>query len=119
MDLASYRELESFAQFGSDLDPSTKQKLERGKRTVEVLKQDLHESLTMEEEALILYGLINKHLDDIDVDQIKTFEKELFRYIKTDELGIRIANFIKTNKVLPDSQDLEELFKRFKRDLSF
>ena len=119
LDLASYRELESFAQFGSDLDPVTKQKLERGKRTVEVLKQDLHENLSMEEEALILYALINKHLDDVEINHIKTFENELFRYIKTDELGITIANFIKTNKVLPDTEDLEELFKRFKRSLSF
>ena len=48
LDLASYRELESFAQFGSDLDPATREKLERGKRTVEVLKQDLHKPLPVE-----------------------------------------------------------------------
>ena len=54
LDLASYRELESFAQFGSDLDPATREKLERGKRTVEVLKQDLHKPLPVEKQVMIL-----------------------------------------------------------------
>mgnify|MGYP000767297060 FL=1 len=59
LDLASYRELEAFTQFGSDLDAVTKAKLERGKRTVEVLKQNLHESVTSEQLALIIYALVH------------------------------------------------------------
>ncbi|UKI49099.1 MAG: hypothetical protein L6U99_09960 [Clostridium sp.] len=57
LDLASYRELESFTQFGSDLDASTKARLDRGARTIEILKQDLHKTLSMEQEAVILYCL--------------------------------------------------------------
>ena len=60
LDFASYRELEAFTQFGSDLDAVTKAKLERGKRTVEVLKQNLHESVTSEQLALIIYALVHR-----------------------------------------------------------
>ena len=63
LDLAAYRELEAFTQFGSDLDASTKARLERGKRTQEVLKQGLHQTLAMEEEAMILYALVNGFVD--------------------------------------------------------
>ena len=65
LDLASYRELESFAQFGSDLDEYTARKLERGKRTVEVLKQDQNKPLPVENQVLIIYALTKGYLDDI------------------------------------------------------
>ena len=77
LDLASFRELESFTQFGSDLDASTKARLERGKRTIEVLKQDLHQLVKMEEEAVILYCLTKGYLDDVEVEEIASFEEEL------------------------------------------
>ena len=75
LDLASYRELESFAQFGSDLDAATKAKLERGKRTVEVLKQDQNKPLSVERQVVILYALTKGHLDDIPVVDITRFEE--------------------------------------------
>ncbi|MBS7679220.1 F0F1 ATP synthase subunit alpha, partial [Vibrio cholerae] len=65
VDLASYRELESFAQFGSDLDQATQAKLNRGRRTVEVLKQPLHKTLPVEDEVLVLYALTHGFLDEI------------------------------------------------------
>ncbi|RIO70649.1 F0F1 ATP synthase subunit alpha, partial [Mammaliicoccus sciuri] len=70
LDLASYRELESFAQFGSDLDEFTAQKLERGKRTVEILKQDKNKPLPVENQVLIIYALTKGYLDDIPVEDI-------------------------------------------------
>ncbi|MDN8766320.1 F0F1 ATP synthase subunit alpha, partial [Staphylococcus aureus] len=66
-DLASYRELESFAPFGSDLDEFTASKLERGKRTVEVLKHDQNKPLPVEHHVLIIYALTKGYLDDIPV----------------------------------------------------
>lgn len=75
LDLAAYRELEAFTQFGSDLDVVTKAKLERGKRTVEVLKQNLHESVTSEQLALIIYALVHGYLDDVSVDEILSVER--------------------------------------------
>lgn len=80
LDLASYRELEAFTQFGSDLDVVTKAKLERGKRTVEVLKQNLHESVTSEQLALIIYALVHGYLDDVSVDEILSVEKSFYRF---------------------------------------
>src|SRR5690606_26496558 len=77
LDLAAYRELESFSQFGSDLDAATAAKLERGKRTVEVLKQDLNNPIKVEKQVVIFYALTRGFLDDIAVQDIQRFEAEL------------------------------------------
>jgi len=114
LDLASYRELESFAQFGSDLDASTKARLERGKRTVEVLKQDLHKTLPFEFEAIILYCLTKGFLDDIDVDKIASFESLLYSDLSNNEDGKEICNFIRENKVLPSDEQLNNYLNNFK-----
>ncbi len=108
LDLASYRELESFSQFGSDLDASTKARLERGMRTVEVLKQDLHQTISFDKEAVILYALIKGHLDSIDFENIQNFENQLYRQLEINDLGKEISSFIKENKKLPDSALLDE-----------
>ena len=116
LDLASYRELESFTQFGSDLDASTKARLDRGKRTQEVLKQDLHKTLAMEEEAIILYSLVHGFLDDIEVEKLKSFEESLYQDIKTDDLGKQIISEIKETKALPkDLANLDKYLKEFKK----
>jgi len=78
LDLAAYRELEAFAQFGSDLDKATLAKLERGKRTVEVLKQDLNKPIKVEYQVVIIYALTRGYLDDIPVKDIRRFENELY-----------------------------------------
>ena len=80
IDLASYRELEAFTQFGSDLDAATQAKLNRGRRTVEVLKQPLHKPLPVEKQVLILYALTNGYLDSVPIDDILAFEEELYAY---------------------------------------
>lgn len=84
LDLASYRELESFAQFGSDLDEFTASKLERGKRTVEVLKQDQNKPLPVEHQVLIIYALTKGYLDDIPVVDITRFEDELNHWAESN-----------------------------------
>ncbi|MGZ7246249.1 F0F1 ATP synthase subunit alpha, partial [Streptococcus pyogenes] len=80
IDLASYRELEAFTQFGSDLDAATQAKLNRGRRTVEVLKQPLHKPLPVEKQVLILYALTNGYLDTVPIEDILAFEEDLYAY---------------------------------------
>ena len=80
LDLAQYRELEAFAQFGSDLDESTKKQLERGKRSVEVLKQLQYAPIKIEHQVVTLYALVKGYLDDVAVDKIKEFEQGLTDY---------------------------------------
>lgn len=115
LDLASYRELESFAQFGSDLDASTKARLERGKRTVEVLKQGLHETIPFEKEAVILYALTKGYLDTIELNDILRFEAELYRSMDTNKLGQEISQILRETKALPDEAKLDEFIKNEKR----
>ncbi|RDY72305.1 F0F1 ATP synthase subunit alpha, partial [Halobacillus trueperi] len=81
LDLASYRELEAFAQFGSDLDKSTQAKLNRGARTVEVLKQGLHQPLAVEKQVMIIYALTKGFLDEIPVGDITRFESEFHNWL--------------------------------------
>jgi F-type H+-transporting ATPase subunit alpha len=81
LDLAQYRELAAFAQFGSDLDPGTRARLERGQRATEVLKQRENEPLSMAQEAVILFSLARGLLDDVPVDKVGEFEEQLHRFI--------------------------------------
>jgi F-type H+-transporting ATPase subunit alpha len=80
LDLAQYRELEAFAQFGSDLDESTKRQLERGKRSVEVLKQPQYSPIKMEHQVVVFYALTKGYMDDVPVEKIKAFEAGLIEY---------------------------------------
>ena len=113
LDLASYRELEAFTQFGSDLDASTKARLDRGKRTQEILKQGLHKTLAMEEEAIILYCLTSGILDKIPVEELAHYEEQLYLDLKVDENGKKLAAFIRENKVLPDKNELDAYLVAF------
>ncbi|MGM9971836.1 MAG: F0F1 ATP synthase subunit alpha [Anaeroplasmataceae bacterium] len=115
LDLASFRELESFAQFGSDIDASTKARLERGQRTVEILKQGLHETISFEKEAVILYCLTKGHLDSIELQDILKFERELYRQMDITEEGKEIASYIIANKVLPEDSVLDGFIKNTKK----
>ena len=115
LDLASYRELESFTQFGSDLDHATKARLDRGKRTVEILKQGLHKLVSFDKEAVILYALTKGYLDSIDFSDLADFEQTLYREMEISEKGVAISNFIKETKQLPDDSQLDEFIKECKR----
>ncbi|MFA6000025.1 MAG: F0F1 ATP synthase subunit alpha [Candidatus Paceibacterota bacterium] len=80
LDLAQYRELEAFAQFGSDLDESTKKQLERGKRAVEVLKQPQYAPVKIENQVVVLYALVKGYMDTVPVEKIKEYEQGLIDY---------------------------------------
>ena len=111
LDLASYRELESFAQFGSDLDEATQGKLNRGRRTVEVLKQPLHKPLPVEKQVVILYALTHGYLDAVAVDDILPFQDQLFDFFDANHKDLLDA--IKESGQLPDTDKLDAAIKDF------
>ncbi|MCT4398997.1 F0F1 ATP synthase subunit alpha [Pediococcus ethanolidurans] len=111
LDLASYRELESFAQFGSDLDDATKAKLARGSRTVEVLKQPLHKPLAVEHQVLILYALTHGFLDKIAIDDILRFQDELIAYV--DGSHDDLLDVIRKTGDLPDTDKMDTAIQEF------
>ncbi len=118
LDLASYRELEAFTQFGSDLDESTRKKLERGKRTVEILKQGLHEVLPVEKQVVSIYALTNGFLDDIKLGDIKRFESELHDFFDRDETGKKCLNTIREEKTLPEKEDMDSVIESLKKSFA-
>jgi F-type H+-transporting ATPase subunit alpha len=113
LDLASYRELEAFAQFGSDLDKATQAKLNRGARTVEVLKQGLNKPLAVEKQVAILYALTRGFLDDIPVEDIKRFEEEY--YVFLDQNHKALLDHIRTTGGLPEDNDFNAAIAAFKK----
>ena len=116
LDLASYRELESFAQFGSDLDEFTARKLERGKRTVEVLKQDQNKPLPVENQVLIIYALTKGYLDDIPVEDITRFESELNDWAKVNASAV--LDEIRTKGTLPSDEQFDTAINEFKKSFN-
>ena len=108
LELAQYRELAAFAQFGtSELDRATRDQLERGRRTTEVLKQDQYSPMPVEKQVMILYAVINGYLDDVAVDQINTFETSFHRFMEANHP--EIAEAIAREKDL--SAETEEKLK--------
>ena len=105
LDLAQYRELAAFAQFGSDLDKATQNQLNRGQRLVEILKQKQFSPLPFSKQILIIYAGTNGFLDDLPVDQIRDFEADLYEYVDTTNPGILSA--IMEKKVLDDNLKAE------------
>ena len=112
LDLASYRELESFAQFGSDLDEATRAKLARGERTVEVLKQGVNQPIPVEKQVCIIYALVNGFLDSIELSDISRFEKEFYLFLENERP--QILSHIRDTKDLPDTDLLNEALESFK-----
>ncbi|MFA0814875.1 MAG: F0F1 ATP synthase subunit alpha [Anaerofustis sp.] len=88
LDLASYRELAAFAQFGSELDKSTQSRLTRGQKTMEILKQNQYEPMAVEDEVVIIFAATRGYIDDIPLDRMKTFEQELLRFIHAEKADI-------------------------------
>ncbi|NMD70080.1 F0F1 ATP synthase subunit alpha [Bacillus sp. DNRA2] len=113
LDLASYRELEAFAQFGSDLDAATQAKLNRGARTVEVLKQDLNKPLPVEKQVAILYALTKGFLDDVPLQDIRRFEAEYHTWL--DHNRKDLLDHIKNTKELPADADMSAAINEFKK----
>jgi F-type H+-transporting ATPase subunit alpha len=89
LDLAQFRELAAFAQFGSDLDKATLAQIERGKRMMEILKQDQYVPMSMEEQVIVLFAGTKGYLDDVPVESVRKFEDELLRYIRDNKADIK------------------------------
>ena len=89
LDLAQFRELAAFAQFGSDLDKATLAQIERGKRMVELLKQDQYVPMSMEEQVIVLFAGTKGYLDDVPVESVRKFEDELLRYMRDNKADIQ------------------------------
>lgn len=83
LDLAQYRELAAFAQFGSDLDRATQARLARGERMVEILKQGQYQPMPVEEQVVVIYAGVNGFLDDIEVEKVQAFEAEFLKYLRS------------------------------------
>jgi F-type H+/Na+-transporting ATPase subunit alpha len=113
LNLASYRELEAFTQFGSDLDESTKTSLERGRRTVEILKQGLHENLTVAQMTFALAGLKEGFLDKIAVEDVRRFEQDLYAFLDADAKAKALKESIDSTGKYPDDKDVTDVLTRF------
>ncbi len=114
LDLAQYRELAAFAQFGSDLDKASQQQLNRGKRWVEVLKQGQFSPIPVEKQVAILFAGSNGYLDDVPVEDIRRFEAELYQYL--DNSKSEILKAIKDKKQIDDTLkgQMNDALKEFK-----
>jgi len=114
LDLAQFRELEAFAQFGSDLDENTRRQIERGRRTVEILKQDQYAPMLMENQVAILYALTNGFIDDVAVEKIRTWETDFQKYLNSS--AKEVLTLIAEKKELTEDvvAKLEKAIKEFK-----
>jgi len=105
LELAQYRELAAFAQFGSDLDKATQNQLNRGKRLVEILKQDQYQPLPFSKQILIIFAGTNGYLDDMAVEDIREFESGLYKYV--DSMNPKLLSSIMEKKTIDDSLKAE------------
>jgi len=99
LEAAQYRELAAFAQFGSDLDEDTKNKLERGKRLYEIFKQDQYMPLSVAKQVVIYYALINGFCDNVPVEKMREFEEGLMKYADLNNEAL---------KAIDDKKELDE-----------
>jgi F-type H+/Na+-transporting ATPase subunit alpha len=115
LDLSQYRELAAFAQFASDLDKRTRDQLERGKRMTELLKQGQYQPMPIAQQVIVLFAGTNGFTDDIPVEQVQTFEKELLRFLSTSHP--EIADTIAKEKAISDATDkaLRAAIEEFKK----
>jgi F-type H+/Na+-transporting ATPase subunit alpha len=114
LDLAQFRALEAFAQFGSELDAATLRQLARGQRVVEVLKQGQYQPMAVEQQIMIIYAVVNGFIDDVDVKDVKAWEKAFLEYMSAN-YG-QIAEAIRKSKALPDdaAAALKQAIESFK-----
>ncbi|MFA6171529.1 MAG: F0F1 ATP synthase subunit alpha [Patescibacteria group bacterium] len=118
LDAAQYRELAAFAQFGSDLDAETKSKLELGKRLMEILKQDQYATVSVTQQVLIFFALINGYVNDVAVEKVREFEAGLHKYAATN--GEKILKAIEETKEISEKaeKDVRKLIEDYKATLS-
>jgi F-type H+-transporting ATPase subunit alpha len=115
LELAQYRELSAFAQFGSDLDKEAKARIEKGQRMVEILKQEQYKPMHLENQIMILYAAINNYLQDIPVGTVRRFEREFLDYMNTHQkdVGRQIIEIGELNDEI--NKKLNTAIEEFKR----
>jgi F-type H+-transporting ATPase subunit alpha len=116
LELAQYRELAAFAQFGSDLDKATQARLTRGQRLMEVMKQNQFDPMPVEKQVAIIYAATKGYLDDIPVEDVRRFETEFLSYLDSNKP--QLLEHIRTTKELPDEKDLNAAIEEFKKGFS-
>jgi F-type H+-transporting ATPase subunit alpha len=118
LELAQYRELAAFAQFGSDLDKATQAQLNRGRRLVEILKQPQYRPLAVEQQVAIIFAATNGYLDEVPVERVRQYEEELYRFLETRYPGVLTS--IAAKKVMDDEikASLEEALKEFNKQFA-
>jgi F-type H+/Na+-transporting ATPase subunit alpha len=114
LDVAQFRELEAFAQFGSDLDEKTRSQIERGRRIIEVLKQDQYEPMPVANQVAIIYAVINGFLDDVEVAKVQSWEKDFHKFLTSSQK--ELLDLISNKKELTEEvvKKLESAIKEFK-----
>jgi F-type H+-transporting ATPase subunit alpha len=115
LDLAQYRELAAFAQFGSDLDKATQAQLTRGERMVEILKQNQYQPYPLYKQVIIIYVGGAGQLDNLSAEDIRRFEQEFLKYM--DERYPQVGVEIQKNKTLTDdlTRQIDEAVNQFKK----
>jgi F-type H+-transporting ATPase subunit alpha len=115
LDLAQYREMAAFAQFGSDLDAKTKRLLDRGERIVELFKQDQYNPIPVEQQVVVMWAMQNGFIDDVDVDRVQDFQNELMEYFKTRKQDL-LEGIVKEGQITDELKEkLEAAVKEFKQ----
>jgi F-type H+-transporting ATPase subunit alpha len=118
IDLAQYRELAAFAQFGSDLDPATQRQLARGERTVEILKQDQYAPMAVEEQVAAIYAVTNGYLDDVIVEDIRRWEKEFLEFARLERADM-LKRIRETGQLTDEVKEtMDEALKAFQNTFS-
>jgi len=118
LDLAQFRELETFAQFATELDPATRAQIVRGQHLTELLKQEQYSPMPVEEQVVVLYAGVNGYLDDLPLEAVKRFEKDFLRFMREkhgdvlEDIRNRKEMTEDTEKKLKDA--LEEFKKEFR-----
>ena len=116
LELAQYREMAAFAQFGSDLDASTQKLLNRGSKLTELLKQNQYSPMTIAEQVVSIFTGVNGYLDDLELNQIRDFEKDLFELIKSSHSDI-IESINSSGDLNDDtSSKLTSIIEEFKKN---
>ena len=106
LELANYRSLAAFAQFGSDLDESTRAQIERGARLTEILKQGQYEPMPVEEQVVIIWAATSGQVDNVPVDEVREFEAQFLEYMRTAKADL--LQTIRDEKALSD-ETIEQL----------
>lgn len=109
LELAQYREMAAFAQFGSDLDPSTQNLIQHGKRLTELLKQAQYSPMVVEEQIVSLYAGVNRYLANIPVEKVKEFERQLLGVIRTSNSDI-LKSIKENGKLIPETEERLKVF---------